>query len=190
LPAAGVGRVRLVVPGPEMPVDVLLFLREGDRHHAGNGIAQRALSRGDNRQSCSTRHTDEHHRLPRIQMQYVPGGLNDPFVVGREPCGGRRLLLAEMRHVIMGVEADDRITQRDQVTVGVEILPVHAPITRGKDQERRRGTLDRAAIRVREMEPQAMAVQRDRAIGDDRAGASRAAPRRAHRQQRTDNGKR
>jgi hypothetical protein len=35
-----------------------------------------------------------------------------------------------------------------------------------------------------------MAVQRDRAIGDNRAGASRARSGRAHRQQRTDNGKR
>src|SRR3954451_3972447 len=98
-------------------------------------------------------------------MQYVPGGLADAFVFGGEPCGGRRLLLAEMRHVIMGVEADNWITQRDQVTVGVEILPVHAPITRRKNEERRRGSLDRAAIRIREMKPQAMAVQRDRAIG-------------------------
>ena len=40
-----------------------------------------------------------------------------------------------MRHVIVGIETDNRIPQSDEMMVRVEILAVHAPVAGGKDQE-------------------------------------------------------
>src|SRR6185503_1436773 len=100
-------------------------------------------------QSRTARNSDKHHRTACVDAERLPGARDDSRVIVRQSFWRRRRrVLSEMAHVVAGVKANDWITQRGEVPVGVAVFPAHAAITRGVHEQ---GTIA-ASVRVVEMQ--------------------------------------
>ena len=69
-----------------------------------------------------------------------------------------------MFDVVMRVKANDGIAKGGKVPVGIEILPMHAAVAGGVDEQRPR----RRRAAILEMEAQGVAVQCDELVRDSR----------------------
>jgi hypothetical protein len=74
-------------------------------------------------------------------------------------------------HIIASVKPNNRIPKCDQVSVGIEIFPMHAAVTGGVHEQR----APRRSAEILEMQAELMSVERDELIRNGGAWVRRTA---------------